>query len=165
MGPIFRWAGIASLCTPLAAGLNAIAAEDPGFDVNNFIADACDNYETIITNYSKGSGESLRKLTSREVYEECAASNRAREAEGETVEVRFVSIDEASITTAEVRERTARITMRFASQLVSVSRDRSGAIFHGSSNEVTRMVQAVTFVRELSSTDTDWRVDAIKFTT
>jgi predicted lipid-binding transport protein (Tim44 family) len=44
---------------------------------------------------------------------------------GETVETRFVAIDRSDITVAEVRGRAAQITVRFVSQVVSVTRDKS----------------------------------------
>ena len=41
------------------------------------------------------------------------AAIKEREQRGETVETRFVSIDDADITAAELRGRTAQVTVRF----------------------------------------------------
>ena len=44
-----------------------------------------------------------------------------REGRGETAETRFVSIDGSTVTAAELRGRTAQITIRFVSKLVSAT--------------------------------------------
>jgi predicted lipid-binding transport protein (Tim44 family) len=46
-------------------------------------------------------------------------------------ETRLLSIDAADITAAELRGKTAYITLRFVSQLVSATRDLSGKIIDG----------------------------------
>ncbi len=98
--------------------------EDPTFDVKHFIAGARAAYEMIVTAYAEGDRRTLKNLLSREVYDGFEAAIRERETKGETVETRFVSIDKSDITAAEVRGRTAQVTVRFVSQLVSVTRDK-----------------------------------------
>ena len=67
---------------------------------------------------------SCKNLLSREVYDGFETAIREREQRGETVETRFVSIDGADIIGAELRGKTAQVTVRFLSQLVSVTRDQ-----------------------------------------
>ena len=78
--------------------------------------------------YAQGDRRALKNLLSREVYEGFEAAIRQRETRGEATETRFVSIDKADIAGAEVRGHTAHVTVRFVSQLVSVTQDRSGAV-------------------------------------
>ena len=56
---------------------------------------------------------------------------RARSSAARRSRRRFVSIDKADIVGAELRGRAAQVTVRFVSQLVSVTRDRSGAVIDG----------------------------------
>ena len=72
-----------------------------------------------------------RNLLSREVYEGFEAAIRERETKGETVESRFVAIEKSDITEVKLRNRRAQITVRFVSQLFSVTRDKAGNVIDG----------------------------------
>jgi predicted lipid-binding transport protein (Tim44 family) len=158
--PADRWSGIAELGSAMAAGLDAIAREDKSFDGKHFIAGARAAYEMIVTAYAEGDRRTLKNLLSRDVYDGFEAAIREREAKGETAESRFVSIDKSDITDAELRVRTAQITIRFVSQLVSVTRDREGAVIEGSPEKVTDVTDVWTFARDLSSRDPNWKLVA-----
>jgi predicted lipid-binding transport protein (Tim44 family) len=158
--PVDRWSGIAEAGTAVAAGLDAIAREDKSFDGKHFIAGARAAYEMIVTAYAEGDRRALKNLLSRDVYDGFEAAIRDREGRGETVESRFVSIDKSDITDAELRGRTAQITIRFVSQLVSVTRDRNGNVIDGSPDKVTDVTDVWTFARDLSSRDPNWKLVA-----
>jgi predicted lipid-binding transport protein (Tim44 family) len=158
--PADRWSGIAELGSPVAGGLDAIAREDKSFDGKHFVAGARAAYEMIVTAYAEGDRRTLKNLLSRDVYDGFEAAIREREAKGETAESRFVSIDKSDITDAELRGRTAQITIRFVSQLVSVTRDREGAVIEGSPEKVTDVTDVWTFARDLSSRDPNWKLVA-----
>ena len=72
-----------------------------------------------------------------------------REQRGETVETRFVSIDGADLIGAELRGKTAQVTVRFQSQLVSVTRDKDGAVIDGNPDKVTDVTDVWTFARDV----------------
>ena len=156
--PAEPWKGIAETGSALAAGLDSIAREDKTFDVKHFIAGARAAYEMIVLAFAEGDRRSLKNLLSREVYEGFEAAIRERENKGETVETRFVAIDKSDITGVELRGRTAQITIRFVSQLVSVTRDRTGAVIDGSPDKVTDVTDVWTFARDLSSRDPNWKL-------
>ena len=158
--PEERWKGIAEPGSAVATGLNAIAADDASFDAQHFIAGARQAYEMIVTAYAEGDRRTLRNLLAREVYDGFDHAIRERETRGETAETRFVSIDRSDITAAEVRGSNAQITVRFVSQLVSVTRDRSGNVIDGSPDKVTDVTDVWTFARDLSSRDPNWKLVA-----
>jgi predicted lipid-binding transport protein (Tim44 family) len=158
--PADRWSGIAEPDSAVATGFDAIAREDKSFDAKHFIAGARAAYEMIVTAYAEGDRRTLKNLLSRDVYDGFEAAIREREAKGETAESRFVSIDKSDITDAELRGRTAQITIRFVSQLVSVTRDREGAVIEGSPEKVTDVTDVWTFARDLSSRDPNWKLVA-----
>jgi predicted lipid-binding transport protein (Tim44 family) len=155
-----RWKGIAEVGSPLATGLDAIAREDKSFDAKHFVAGARAAYEMIVLAYAEGDQRALKNLLSRDVYEGFEAAIREREAKGETVETRFVAIDKSDITGAELRGRTAQITVRFVSQLISVTRDKSGNVIEGNAEKVTDVTDVWTFARDLSSRDPNWKLVA-----
>jgi predicted lipid-binding transport protein (Tim44 family) len=155
-----RWKGVAEQGSALAAGLDAIDREEGGFDPKHFLVGARAAYEMIVTAYAAGDRRQLKNLLSREVYDGFDAAIRDREQRGETVETRFVSIDGADITGAEMRGKTAQITVRFVSQLVSVTRDRAGAVIDGNPDKVTDVTDVWTFARDISSRDPNWKLVA-----
>jgi predicted lipid-binding transport protein (Tim44 family) len=155
-----RWKGIAEPGSTVAAGLDAIVRDDKTFDVKHFIAGARAAYEMIVLAYAEGDRRSLKNLLSREVYDGFENAIRERESKGETVETRFVAIDKADITGAELRGRTAQVTVRFVSQLISVTRDKAGNVIEGNAEKVTDVTDVWTFARELTSRDPNWKLVA-----
>jgi predicted lipid-binding transport protein (Tim44 family) len=155
-----RWKDLAESGSSVAAGLDAIAAADASFGAKHFIAGARAAYEMIVTAFAEGDRRQLRNLLSREVYDGFEAAIGERESRGETSETRFVSIDGSTVTAAELRARTAQITVRFISKLVSVTRDRSGNVIDGNAEKVTDVTDVWTFARDVSSRDPNWKVVA-----
>ena len=158
--PAERWKGIAEPGSAVAVGLDAIVREDPSFDAKHFIAGARAAYEMIVTAYAEGDRRNLKNLLSKDVYDGFDAAIRERESKGETAETRFVSIDKSEITGADQRGRTAQITVRFVSQLVSLTRDRNGNVIDGSPDKVTDVTDVWTFARDVSSRDPNWKLVA-----
>ena len=158
--PADRWKDVAESGSSVAAGLDAVAAADPSFDAKHFITGARAAYEMIVTAFAEGDRRQLRNLLSREVYDGFDAAIGERESRGETAESRFVSIDGSTITTAEQRARTAQITVRFVSKLISVTRGRTGDVIDGNAEKVTDVTDVWTFARDVSSRDPNWKVVA-----
>jgi predicted lipid-binding transport protein (Tim44 family) len=155
--PSERWKGVAEPGSSLAAGLDAIVGADPTFDAKHFLAGAKQAYEMIVTAFAEGDQRTLKNMLSRDVYEGFEAAIREREGRGETVESRFVSTD---IVGGELRNRTAHVTVRFVSQLVSVTRDRAGAVVDGSPDKVTDVTDVWTFARDVQARDPNWKLVA-----
>jgi predicted lipid-binding transport protein (Tim44 family) len=155
-----RWKGIAEPGSALAGGLDAVAREDKSFDAKHFLTGARAAYEMIVTAFAGGDRRQLKSLLGREVYDGFEAAIREREQRGETAETRFVSIDGADIIGAEVRSKTAQVTVRFQSQLVSVTRDRSGNVIDGNADKVTDVTDVWTFARDVASRDPNWKLVA-----
>jgi predicted lipid-binding transport protein (Tim44 family) len=155
-----RWKGIAEAGSPLAAGLDAIAAVDSGFDPQHFVTGAHAAYEMIVNGFAEGDRRTLKNLLSREVYEGFEGAITEREKRGETVENRFVSIDSADIVGAEMRGRNAQLTVRFHSKLISATRDSNGNVIDGSAERVTDVTDVWTFARDVSARDPNWKLIA-----
>jgi predicted lipid-binding transport protein (Tim44 family) len=155
-----RWKGIAEEGSAAAVGLDAVLAQDPTFDARHFITGGRAAYEMIVTAYAQGDRRSLKTLLSKEVYDGFEAAIKDRETRGEKAETRFVSIDKSDIVGADVKGQTAQVTVRFVSQLVSVTRDRDGNVIDGSPDKVTDVTDVWTFARDLSSRDPNWKLVA-----
>ena len=155
-----RWKDIAESGSTVATGLDAIAAADQTFDAKHFVTGARTAYEMIVTAFAAGDRRQLRGLLSREVFDGFDAAITERERKSETAETRFVSIDASTVTAAEQRNRTAQITVRFVSKLVSSTRDRNGTVIDGNAEKVTDVTDVWTFARDVTSRDPNWKVVA-----
>ena len=155
-----RWAGIAEAGSPLAAGLDAIAKADREFDPNSFLEGAKAAYEMIVTAFAEGDRRTLKNLLAKDVFDGFAAAIAERENRGETLESRFVSIEKVEITGAELKGRSAQVTVRFISQLISVTRNRAGEPIDGSAESVTDVTDIWTFAHEIGSRDPNWKLVA-----
>lgn len=155
-----RWKDIAEPGSAVANGLDAVAIADRSFDANHFLAGARAAYEMIVTAYAEGDRRTLRNLLSRDVNEGFEAAITEREKRGDVVESRFVSIDKATITNAEVRGRSVQITVRFQSKLVTVTRNKAGEVIDGNAESVTEVTDVWTFARDASSRDPNWKLVA-----
>ena len=158
--PVDRWKGVAEPGSALAAGFDAIVREDKAFDPKHFVTGARAAYDMIVTAYAAGDRRQLKNLLGKDVYDGFEAAIKDRESRSETVETRFVSIDGANLIGAEMRGKTAQVTVRFQSQLVSVTRDKAGNVIDGNPDKVTDVTDVWTFARDVSSRDPNWKLVA-----
>jgi predicted lipid-binding transport protein (Tim44 family) len=158
--PTDRWKGIAPMGSAVASGLDAILGADKSFDPRHFLAGARAAYEMIVVAFAQGDRRTLRDWLSKDVFDSFDGVIREREGRGETAETRFVSIDTTEIAGAELRGRTAQVTVRFVSQLVSVTRDKSGNVIDGNADKVTDVTDVWTFARDVTSRDPNWKLVA-----
>ena len=156
--PADRWKGLAETGTPLAQGLDAIALLDSSFDPRHFLSGARSAYEMIVLAFANGDRRALKDLLSSEVYDSFEAVIKDREKREQKTETRFVSIDKAELVGAEARDRAAQLTVRFVSQMISVTRDKAGTIVDGNPDKVTDITDVWTFARDATSRDPNWKL-------
>ena len=156
--PSDRWKGLAESGSALAQGLDAIAARDSAFDPKHFLSGARSAYEMIVLAFANGDRRALRDLLSSEVFDSFETVIRDREKRDQKTETRFVSIDKAELVGAEMRDRMAQLTVRFVSQMISVTRDKGGTIVDGNPDKVADITDVWTFARDASSRDPNWKL-------
>jgi len=155
-----KWKDVAEPGSELWRGLDAIFAVDPSFTTSSFLSGAKAAYEMIVSAFAAGDRRSLQNLLAPEVYENFAAAIASRESRGEKIETTFVSMDEAKLAEAHVRERLAQITVRFSAKLITATHDRNGTLIDGSPDKVVDMNDLWTFVRDTGSRDPNWKLVA-----
>jgi predicted lipid-binding transport protein (Tim44 family) len=152
--------GVVAADSPARAGLSAIMAADSSFEPAGFITGAKGAYEMIVMAFANGDRRTLKDLLADDVFEGFARAVSERETRGEKVETQFVSIDKAEIADALLRARTAQVTMRFASKLITATRDANGVVIDGSAEKVIDVIDIWTFSRETNARDPNWRLIA-----
>lgn len=139
-----------------AAGIRAIIAADPGFDVARFIEGAQAAYRMVLEAFWKGDRAELGHLTGPEVRAAFEASIDEREAEGHVLDNRLVAIERAAIEDARLDGQTAEIEVRFDAFVAAVTRDREGELVAGSLSDAVPTNDIWTFRRNLASKDPNW---------
>ncbi|MBN4046589.1 Tim44 domain-containing protein, partial [bacterium AH-315-P15] len=122
---------IAPQGSELAHGLTEVQLADRQFDVDGFLSGARQAYEMIVTAFAGGDRPALRPLLSDEVYGDFDSALDARESEGQTVESTFIGLNEAELTGAEMRGHMAELTIRFVSELISLTKNTEGVVIEG----------------------------------
>lgn len=155
-----RWKSVSAAGADVAAPLDEIARAEPQFNGRDFLEGAKMAYEMIVTAFAAGDRKTLKELLSKEVYEGFEAAITDREQRGEKAETTFVAIEKAEITGAEVKGKTAQITVRIVSELISVTRSAAGDVVEGSADQVVDVTDVWTFARTLGSRDPNWQLVA-----
>jgi predicted lipid-binding transport protein (Tim44 family) len=141
-----------------AAGIGAIIAADPAFDVARFIEGAQAAYRMTLEAYWKGDREELAFLANDAVRGAFEQAIDARVAAGETVDNRLVAIERAAIEDARLSGKVAEIEVRFDAFVAAVTRNREGEVIAGSLSDAVPTKDLWTFQRDLKSRDPNWRL-------
>jgi predicted lipid-binding transport protein (Tim44 family) len=139
-----------------AAGIRAILAADPHFNVARFLEGAQSAYRMTLEAFWRGDREELRYLASPEVcgsFEEAIAE---REAAGHKLDNRLIAIERAMIEDARLEGRTAEIDVRFDADIAAVTRDAQGEVVGGTLTDAVSTHDVWTFRRTLGSDDPNW---------
>lgn len=130
---------------PASEGVMAIVRADPSFDIAHFMNGAKGAYEIIVGAFAKGDRDALRNLLTPRVFDSYAAAIGAREAHGGKGP-ELVRLRTAELAGAELAGDTARITVKFESELAEGD--------HGVRDAHERW----TFERLVRSADPNWRL-------
>ncbi|MCA0400892.1 MAG: Tim44/TimA family putative adaptor protein [Proteobacteria bacterium] len=158
--PATRLAGLVAKDSPAEKGVLAIMEADASFDPAEFIGGARAAYEMIVMAFANGDRKTLKDLLAKEVFDGFDGAIAEREQKGEKVETQFVSIDKAEISDALLRARSAQVTVRFLSKLISATRDAGGNVIDGNAEKVIDVTDIWTFARDVTSRDPNWRLIA-----
>ncbi len=140
-------------------GLREISTADRRFDAFAFVDGARSAYRMILEAYWSGDKAELRNLCDDDVYQGFAEAIDAREAAGETLANRLIRIEDSAITAASLEGSTARVTIRFRSDIAALTRNAEGTVIAGSLDDAIEAVDIWTFSRNVNSSDPDWLLD------
>jgi predicted lipid-binding transport protein (Tim44 family) len=139
-----------------AAGIRAIIAADPSFDVARFIEGAQAAYRMVLEAFWKGDREELAFLADAPVREAFEAAIAAREEAGHKLDNRLVAIERAAIEDARLKGREAEIEVRFDAFVAAVTRNAEGELVAGSMSDAVPTNDVWTFRRDLRSDNPNW---------
>ena len=137
-------------------GLRAIAAADPGFDVSRFIDGSQSAYRMILEAFWRGDEDALAKLVVPDVRDAFVEAIEARRDAGHVLDNRLVVIERASIVSAALEGREARIAVRFDADIAAITRNADGDVVAGSTSDAVQTHDLWTFTRTVKSADPNW---------
>ena len=146
--------------SPLAKGLINIAKTDPSFDPAQFLTGAKAAYEMIVVAFAEGNKRALRQLLGKEVYDGFVGAIEERAERSEKVDSSFIGIDKADMIEAELKNKSAQITVKFISQLITSTLDKTGKVIDGDPKKVREVTDIWTFARDISTRDPNWKLVA-----
>ena len=153
-GPVItdgRGPGLIDAAAP--PGLAAIQAQDPSFDVARFLQGARQAYVMIVRAFTTGDREALVKLVSPEVMTSFVRAMDARETEGRTETMEFLTDPRADIESLTADTGIARAKVRFLAEFRVRSKGPEGEAV-----DDRRTAEIWTFERPLASRDPNWRL-------
>ena len=114
----------------------------------------------VVHAFAAGDSDALKSLMAPEAFANFESAIHARADAGHTMSTTVVSIDNATIAGAGLNGQTARLSVRFAAKLASVTRDAQGEVVDGSPNAVVDHIDLWTFARDIRSRDPNWQLMA-----
>jgi len=158
IAPAEQLKGIAEAESPLGRELVRIIEVEPLFEPKGFIMGARAAYEMIVLAFARGDRRALKDLLSKEVFDSFSAAIGERETRGDKVDTTFVSIDKSEIIDASLKGKTVAVTLRFASKMITATRDAAGTVIDGNPEKIADLVDVWTFSREAGARDPNWRL-------
>ena len=143
---------------PLAAGLAQIQDADSSFDPKEFAGGARSAFEMIVTAFAIGDMSTLKHMLSDDVLDNFQTALQQRLEAQETLETTVISIKSADVIEAEMRGKSAVVTIKFVSEQVNVTRDTEGHVVDGDPNQVTDVTDIWTFARSVRSRNPNWKL-------
>jgi predicted lipid-binding transport protein (Tim44 family) len=134
-----------------AAGLAAIRARDPSFDIAGFLNGARQAYQMIVSAFAAGDRAVLRPLLSAEVMAGFDHAIRQRETEGRSETVEFLHAPRADFESVSLVGDLAKASVRFLAEFRSRTKGPEGEAV-----DDRRTAEIWTFQRNLKSRDPNW---------
>lgn len=147
---------------PVERGIAEIQRADRSFDPDGFVTGAKTAFELIVSAFANGDRDTLRSLTSNDVYMMLDQEMRRREDAEETLESTLVRIRDVKIADAGLRGTSAQVTLKIESEQINVVRDAEGRAIQGQHGAIEPVTDVWTFARDVRSGDPNWTLVEIQ---
>ncbi len=148
--------------SPVSAALTRIAIADRSFDRAGFISGARVAYEMIVNAFAAGDSRALKPLLSDQVFDNFRSAIEQRESAGKIQETTLVGIKSAEIIDADLKGRIAEVTVKFVSEMITVTKDAAGRVLAGDATKVASVTDIWTFARNTRASDPNWNLVATR---
>lgn len=140
------------------SGLTAIRLADRSFELDGFLQGSKAAFAMIVESFANGDKDGLRPLLAPEVFQRFSAAMDDRSRRGETLATELVATRSAEVVSAGMSGSRARVTVRFESDQVNVTRNTAGELVDGDPSRIDQVIDLWTFERDTRSRDPNWQL-------
>ena len=124
----------------------------------HFLQGARAAYEMVFDAFVKGDKQTLKMLLSDTLCQEFSRELDARKGQETQSETTLVSVKAKDITNAVLDRNTARLTVHFESEQVTVVRNSKGEIVEGNPSDIHHVEDHWVFERDVTSKNPNWKI-------
>ena len=129
------------------------------FDENakkEFVKGAKIAYETIITNFAKGTLKDIRTLLDKSVYQQFEDAIKDRQSKKHSSETTFIGISSAEVKQHEQNKNMLEVTVEFVSEIISCVKDKDNKVISGDPEKIKKVLDTWKFSKDSRSANPNW---------
>jgi len=129
------------------------------FDENakkEFVKGAKIAYETIITNFAKGTLKDIKTLLDKSVYQQFEDAIKDRKSKKYSSETTFIGISSAEIKQHEQNKNMLEVTIEFVSEIISCVKDKDDKVITGDPEKIKKVLDTWKFSKDSRSSNPNW---------
>ena len=129
------------------------------FDENakkEFVKGAKIAYETIITNFAKGTLKDIKTLLDKSVYQQFEDAIKDRQSKKHSSETTFIGISSAEVKKHEQNKNMLEVTVEFVSEIISCVKDKDNKVISGDPEKIKKVLDTWKFSKDSRSANPNW---------
>ena len=129
------------------------------FDENakkEFVKGAKIAYETIITNFAKGTLKDIKTLLDKSVYQQFEDAIKDRQSKKHSSETTFIGISSAEVKQHEQNKNMLEVTVEFVSEIISCVKDKDDKVISGNPEKIKKVLDTWKFSKDSNSSNPNW---------
>ena len=129
------------------------------FDENakkEFVKGAKIAYETIITNFAKGTLKDIKTLLDKSVYQQFEDAIKDRQSKKHSSETTFIGISSAEVKQHEQNKNMLEVTVEFVSEIISCVKDKDDKVISGNPEKIKKVLDTWKFSKDSRSANPNW---------
>ena len=129
------------------------------FDENakkEFVKGAKIAYETIITNFAKGTLKNIKTLLDKSVYQQFEDAIKDRQSKKHSSETTFIGISSAEVKQHEQNKNMLKVTVEFVSEIISCVKDKDDKVISGDPEKIKKVLDTWKFSKDSRSANPNW---------
>ena len=129
------------------------------FDENakkEFVKGAKIAYETIITNFAKGTLNDIKNLLDKSVYQQFEDAIKDRQSKKHSSETTFIGISSAEVKQHEQNKNMLEVTVEFVSEIISCVKDKDDKVISGDPEKIKKVLDTWKFSKDSRSANPNW---------
>ena len=134
--------------------LNAKTFDDQA--KKEFVKGAKIAYETIITNFAKGTLKDIKSLLDKSVYQQFEDAIKDRQLKKLSSETTFIGINSAEVKQHEQNKNMLEVTVEFVSEIISCVKDKDNKVVSGDPEKIKKVLDTWKFSKDSRSENPNW---------